>query len=454
MDDPKQFNFLRTILVNKCHNQKKLQKLFSNKSTVLTTYRCIDLPSQEIIQRIIRLNYQTKISNNIQQILQKYIQKDEEMEKFKNGNQDLYFFKLLDFTERGKGKNFVEEYFDISINGLENQIQENANFGNESMEKMKENAQIKWKQLYSQLMNRMEGQAFIEIEQREFSPKISKVLQEKFKNNLGLCMEFILQDTNAQIHQILFYYCQVFAQMENIEEEDIINFIITLSNLDVNKTYFFNYRSEYAKKQNIDQKFTFELKILSDLAKLGMIKEFDLGQQKKVFGITPLIWQFCYRSIDIKTINAKIIVETNFNLYAYLDYNPQNKTFSESKYIRDLLKKFSKIHYTFPHLIVAQLTEAKMKQAFNQGITSKLLIEFFHKTSDAKLKKYLKDKQMSAIKLTQSLNLNKKKLDFLQLFQKKEEDFSLVPDNIIQEIQTWEKEKDKQPEQLDDIDED
>jgi len=57
------------------------------------------------------------------------------------------------------------------------------------------------------------------------------------------------------------------------------------------------------------------------------------------------------------------------------------------------------------------------------------------------MKKHLKDKQMSAIKLTQVQNLQKKKLEFLNLFKKTEENFSLIPDNIQQEIVTWEKEK-------------
>ncbi len=60
-------------------------------------------------------------------------------------------------------------------------------------------------------------------------------------------------------------------------EENVINFIITLSNLDINKTYHYRFKSEYMKKNQInDSKFTFENKILSDFSKLGMVKEVKL----------------------------------------------------------------------------------------------------------------------------------------------------------------------------------
>lgn len=65
------------------------------------------------------------------------------------------------------------------------------------------------------------------------------------------------------------------------------------------------------------------------------------------------------------------------------------------------------------------------------------------------MKKHLKDKQMNAILLTQVQNLQKKKLEFLNLFKKTEENFSLIPDNVQQEIVTWEKEKEKTLEKLD-----
>lgn len=76
-------------------------------------------------------------------------------------------------------------------------------------------------------------------------------------------MKFILEDTNAQIDKILYDYCEVFSRKKS--HVAVVNFILTLSNLDITKMYKF-------QKVNSQKFEDWEEEIISDLVGLGMIR--------------------------------------------------------------------------------------------------------------------------------------------------------------------------------------
>ncbi|EAR85847.2 transcription factor Tfb2 (macronuclear) [Tetrahymena thermophila SB210] len=431
-------------------------ELFKNQATVLTVYRCIDQYSQELIQKMVRLSFHTNLDPNKQEtILKRLLDENYPYQEFTKGQSHLAEFDLVNFKEKTINYGFMNAYLDIVTCGLKTEI----DFCKQKKNNMKDYSQLEgkaknqWKSICNQLMLMAQE---INNTSSQSQSKYSRLVMDVFRQilsvepgNLGSgyqkYMEFILEDTNTQIDKILTLYCYQYSRNHKISVETAVSFLLTLSNLDITKIYQNTYNNETATFQPR------ELEFLNDLHSLGMVFKKEILKDRIAFYITPVLWQFCYRKIDLKTLNAKITIETNFNVYAYIDQedpkeikDSKDTLKDQTEHIEKLLASFCDLHYKFPHLIVGQLSEQKTKDQFKNGLTARLLIQFFNKTSDPQMKKYLKDKQMNAILLTQVQNLQKKKLEFLNLFKKTEDNFSLIPDNIQQEIETWEREKNYQ----------
>ncbi|KAL4463975.1 hypothetical protein ABPG74_005912 [Tetrahymena malaccensis] len=425
-------------------------KLFKNQATALTVFRCIDYYSQEIIQKMVRLSYHKNIDSKKQNdILKRLLDEDYDYQEFTKENIHLVEFDLVNYTEEYlieiNNKDFINAYLDIITYGLRTEI----DFCKQKKNNMKDYSQLEskaknqWKSICNQLMlMAQESNNAASQSQNKYSRLVMDVFRqilsiEQGKPGSGYqkYMEFILEDTNTQIDKILTLYCQKYSENYKISMETAVSFLLTLSNLDITKIYQNTFNNETTTFQPR------ELEFLNDLHSLGMVFKKQILKDRIAFYITPLLWQFCYRKIDIKTLNARITIETNFNVYVFID---QEDSSDQTEHIEKLLASFCDLHYKFPHLIVGQLSEQKTKEQFKKGLSARLLIQFFNKTSDPQMKKYLKDKLMNTILLTQIENIEKNKLDCLNLFNKTEENFSLIPDNIQQEIETWEREQEYQ----------
>ncbi|KAL4510587.1 hypothetical protein ABPG72_004741 [Tetrahymena utriculariae] len=424
-------------------------ELFKNQATVLAVFRCIDQYSQEIIQKMVRLSYHTNIDSSKQEtILKRLLDENYPYQEFTKGDSHLAEFDLVNFREKTINSGFMNAYLDIVTCGLRTEIDfcKQKKNNNKDYTQLEGKAKNQWKSICNQLMlMAQESNNASSQSQNKYSRLVMDVFRqilsvEQGKSGSGYqkYMEFILEDTNTQIDKILTLYCYQYSKNHRISVETAVSFLLTLSNLDITKIYQNTFNNETSTFQPR------ELEFLNDLHSLGMVFKKELQKDRIAFYITPVLWQFCYRKIDLKTLNAKITIETNFNVYAYIDQEDSKDSTDQTEHIEKLLASFCDLHYKFPHLIVGQLSEYKTKEQFKNGLTARLLIQFFNKTSDPQMKKYLKDKQMNAILLTQVQNLQKKKLEFLNLFKKTEDNFSLIPDNIQQEIETWEREKNDQ----------
>lgn len=164
-----------------------------------------------------------------------------------------------------------------------------------------------------------------------------------------------------------------------------------------------------------------------------MLNQNPIQQNCVVFTCSRLLHNFIFQEIELNVgINCKIIVETNFRVYIEiigseegqdpsLPLQPLRRERPQSEFqgrvndVKKLVQDFLDIEVVFPHLIVANITESQINQAFQNEITSKLIISFFEKCASKERLQYVKEKQTQ--QNLDILAIQKEKLSFLKIYQ-------------------------------------
>lgn len=105
----------------------------------------------------------------------------------------------------------------------------------------------------------------------------------------------------------------------------------------------------------------------------------------------------------------------------------------------DLLKLFARLEYKLPNLIVASLTQESVKNAYRKGIRREQIIKFLNKNIHV-AQKALVDKEKARSHTTGPGGdiLEKIKVDSMY----SSETDSMIPENVRQQLDMWEREKD------------
>ncbi|KAM3127459.1 hypothetical protein pb186bvf_020439 [Paramecium bursaria] len=269
----------------------------------------------------------------------------------------------------------------------------------ENEEDLKIKCQSKWKALFNLIS---QGNSQIQ----HYRPKIRETFDKSklLDRGKGVGFQFILSSTHRQILQILSYYVD-----QSNPKSAAIRFILGLSLLDP--------KYIYEMPQN-----KFEQDIMLDLQEIGLTQIVENGVR-----ITYLLWNFLYEkpivSIDIK---CNIIVEANFRIYAYLESSDP----IEEQILFNLLSLFAEIKKHFPNLIIADLTDVRVKSAFKNNMKSDQIIQFLEMNNKNKI-----------IDTEQKISDEyKKRLSFLRVFQETQQQKSKIPHNVVQQLKFWDEE--------------
>ncbi|KAG5246944.1 transcription factor-related family protein [Salix suchowensis] len=166
--------------------------------------------------------------------------------------------------------------------------------------------------------------------------------------------QFLLMDTNAQLWYIIREYISN-SEERGTDPADLISFLLELSFHVTGEAYNINTLTEIQRNT------------IKDLAELGLVK-LQQGRKESWFIPTKLATNLSVSLTDSSSRKqGYVVVETNFRLYAY----------STSKLHCEILRLFSKIEYQLPNLIVGAITKESLYSAFENGITSDQVNNFF-----------------------------------------------------------------------------
>ncbi|KAF2828472.1 transcription factor Tfb2 [Ophiobolus disseminans] len=176
---------------------------------------------------------------------------------------------------------------------------------------------------------------------------------------------FVLQETNAQVWNLLIVYLRMGHEL-GMSETEVLSFLFMLGSLELGQDYSTSTLSDT------------QLQMLDDLSAMGIV--YRSSKDSRTFYPTRLATTLTSDSgalpgTDIST-NEKtdskaqnkgfIIVETNYRLYAYTNSLIQIA----------ILSLFTKLQHRFPNLVSGKLTKESVHRAVQSGITSAQIISY------------------------------------------------------------------------------
>lgn len=176
---------------------------------------------------------------------------------------------------------------------------------------------------------------------------------------------FVLQETNAQVWNLLIVYLRMTNEL-GMSETEVLSFLFMLGSLELGQDYSTSTLSPT------------QLQMLDDLSSMGII--YRSSKESRTFYPTRLATTLTSDSgalpgSDIATSDKPdskaqnkgfIIIETNYRLYAYTNSLIQIA----------ILSLFTKLQHRFPNLISGKLTKESVHRAVQSGITSAQIISY------------------------------------------------------------------------------
>jgi transcription initiation factor TFIIH subunit 4 len=193
---------------------------------------------------------------------------------------------------------------------------------------------------------------------------------------------FVLQETNAQVWNLLIIYLKMVNDVRNrpyklipiytdspqlgMSETEVLSFLFMLGSLELGQDYSTSTLSPT------------QLQMLDDLSAMGIV--YRSSKESRTFYPTRLATTLTSESgalpgSDISTSDKTdtkaqnkgfIIVETNYRLYAYTNSLIQIA----------ILSLFTKLQHRFPNLVSGKLTKDSVHRAVQSGITSAQIISY------------------------------------------------------------------------------
>lgn len=176
---------------------------------------------------------------------------------------------------------------------------------------------------------------------------------------------FVLQETNAQVWNLLIVYLKMVNEL-GMSETEVLSFLFMLGSLELGQDYSTSTLSDT------------QLSMLDDLSAMGIV--YRTSKESRTFYPTRLATTLTSDSgalpgsdiggsgkPDSKAQNKGfIIVETNYRLYAYTNSLIQIA----------ILSLFTKLQHRFPNLVSGKLTKESVHRAVQAGITSAQIISY------------------------------------------------------------------------------
>lgn len=328
-------------------------------------------------------------------------------------------------------KNFADSIRSFLSKGLTGIFQVLSNFekcvkSSKIMEdKLKEHAFVNWNNMHKYMLTQTVAEGYPLP-----PPRVIQTLEEnglmitmqEDKNNSG-CFDFLLDNIKNQVSIFLYGYTKRMIKLrhnykrkvpggadEAVYEGDILNFIFHLTLLYPQVSYSLSKSQESLT----DLKLTAEVinDVLQDLSSVGLVK-CKLGPDNKVknFATTPLIHNiFSPNALLERGFKNDIIVETDFNIYAYS---------TNLEYIQALLGLFTQIKFKLPTMIICSLEEDKIKEAFRIGIRPEQILRFLNTNTH---KDVLKSKNHL---------MNEEEIAAA------DRNYAYLPTNIVQQVKIW-----------------
>ncbi|KAH7077848.1 RNA polymerase II transcription factor B subunit 2 [Paraphoma chrysanthemicola] len=177
---------------------------------------------------------------------------------------------------------------------------------------------------------------------------------------------FVLQETNAQVWNLLIVYLKMTSDL-GMNETEVLSFLFMLGSLELGQDYSTSTLSAT------------QLQMLEDLSSMGLV--YRSSKESRTFYPTRLATTLTSDSgalpgSDVSTSDTKsdskaqnkgfIIIETNYRLYAYTNSLIQIA----------ILSLFTKLQHRFPNLVSGKLTKESVHRAVQSGITSAQIISY------------------------------------------------------------------------------
>jgi Transcription factor Tfb2 len=338
-------------------------------------------------------------------------------------------------TEDGRVKYKLEKTFADSIKsflakGLNGIFQVLTNFekcvkSSKVMEdKLKVHAFSKWNNMHKYMLKQTSFVHGVE----ELPVNVVQTLEEsglimKEGKNNSSCFDFLLDNIKNQVSIFLYGYTKRLIKMrhnykrklqggqeEAIYEGDILNLIFHLTLLYPQVSYSLSKSQESLNELKLTSEVIND--ILEDLNSVGLVKCRHGNDDKvKNFATTPLIHNiFNPNALLERGFKNDIIVETDFNIYAYS---------TNLDYIEALLGLFTAIKFKLPTMIICSLEEDKIRRAFDIGITPEQILRYLNSNTHKEVLK------------------SKNHLMNEQEIADAEKHYSYLPTNIVQQVRIW-----------------
>ncbi|KAH8732571.1 transcription factor Tfb2-domain-containing protein [Phaeosphaeriaceae sp. PMI808] len=176
---------------------------------------------------------------------------------------------------------------------------------------------------------------------------------------------FVLQETNAQVWNLLIVYLRMVNEL-GMSETEVLSFLFMLGSLELGQDYSTSTLSQT------------QLQMLDDLSAMGIV--YRSSKESRTFYPTRLATTLTSESgalpgSDITTSDKAdskaqnkgfIIIETNYRLYAYTNSLIQIA----------ILSLFTKLQHRFPNLVSGKLTKESVHRAVQSGITSAQILSY------------------------------------------------------------------------------
>ncbi|KAH8947288.1 hypothetical protein BDL97_11G032600 [Sphagnum fallax] len=175
--------------------------------------------------------------------------------------------------------------------------------------------------------------------------------------------QFLLMDTNSQLWQLVQVYVSA-AEDRGTDSGELIGFLLELGFHTVGEAY------------SVGALTTPLQKVLEELAALGLV-QLQKGMKEQWYIPTKLASNLSaslsessdMQSSEVLGTQGCIVVETNFRVYAY----------TASKLQTEILRRFARLEYQLPNLVVGALTKESINTAFSSGISAEQIITYLSK---------------------------------------------------------------------------
>lgn|SRR3990167_8998283 len=345
--------------------------------------------------------------------------------------------KVVDKSESEDGrvkykleKTFAESIKSFLSKGLNGIFQVMSTFekcvkSSKAMEEsLKSHAFAKWNNMHKYMLKQTTFVQGVE----DLSVQVVQTLEEtglimKEGRNNSSCFDFLLDNIKNQVSIFLYGYTKRIIKMrhnykrkvaggqeEAIYEGDILNLIFHLTLLYPQVSYSLSKSQESLNELKLTTEVIND--ILEDLWSVGLVKckRGDDGKVKN-FATTPLIHNiFNPNALLERGFKNDIIVETDFNIYAYS---------TNLDYIEALLGLFTAIKFKLPSMVICSLEEDKIRRAFEIGITPEQILRYLNSNTHKEVMK------------------SKNHLMNDQEIADAEKNYSYLPTNIVQQVKIW-----------------